>query len=1011
MATSNGTPDSTPPDKRPRGGYSAPPPDESPYRDATADPRQEYVASSGYGAGLRDYLRALPPYVDDLTRDVDLQVYERLRWDECVAGSLDALVYQALADHIHFRPAVDDEDSQYYQEAKTQADTINRVMADMERPLIEWAYEMVSDAIGGGNRVSEKVVRQEEGGPYSGLWVWDRLKVKPRRHLSFAMDSYNNLRGILTAIPGVDMALDGSIPLDPKETPNLLPREKFSVLSWKSHNDDPRGRPLLRRVYVPWWEKIQVAGEWLKHLARFGSPSLVGTTALNSDFVPPQDDLGNPLAGTAPGPEQALLNGLERLQNGGCLVLPHGATVTALQVAQSGSAFLTKIDQCDRAITRGVMLAIRAVMESKFGSKADSQTAQDVTGLVVRYVKNWAARTITRDLVKPLVVWNRGADAARVICPYASLTPVEHQDWSQKATAVAALKTSGFLKPSQEPALAEEMGLPPATEPVEQSQPQPQQGQQPGQNGAKGEETQTVSSPSSAPFAGDDSDGEWITIGGHPGPRGQHMGGTPVLVKDGRIVKGPSALAGKQIADLQHSGGQGHEQRTGGGNTAGTTEGHRSDVARTPAGPTPAPADRSGASGAESTGPKPAARVPASREEVNKRLSRFQQVFQAKGQHEVAGWLGQLREHVNTVGTEEALKALGDEAHGSGEKVQYGGWADVGEFTEKYLDRNGISLIQGASFDPERRVVSAVAPSTDEGGVPLRGQAGDIYPTLQGLRDKLHEAQHLPGLEKSEDLSKLMGGEMGARVPQFSPEVVAKLDETYGKGQWIVKSYGDEAFSSYGIFFPQRVQQIQQDSRNTIWAAGENLARHGFLLARDQNNRVAGLIHESGDTYPFGTPEYENTIHGDARQWADRAAAAAADEHGAAIPEGRFMGQPAFPVGGVSNEERAAGVIFKRGQEGRVHITTRDGKASIVPHATWLKKEPLPVVFESDDTRAMAQAAVDAINALPESERQGQLYAPDVVKTAQGYRAVEANPANEAGASGYLQDNPLVMDD
>jgi hypothetical protein len=500
MASTYDTPESPPPDKRPRGGYSAPPPEESPRKEATADLKQEYVASSGYGAGLRDYLRALPVYVDDLTREVDLHVYERMRWDECVAGSLDALVYQALADDIDFRPAVDDEDSQYYADSKAQADTLNRVMADMDRPLIEWAYEMVSDAIGGGNRVSEKVVRQEEGGPYSGLWVWDRLKVKPRRHLSFAMDTFNNLRGILTAIPGTYMGLDGSIPVDPKETPNLLPREKFALLSWNSHNDDPRGRPLLRRVYVPWWEKIQVAGEWLKHLSRFGSPSVVGTTAPNSDFVPPQDEFGNPLSGTSPGPEQALLNGLERLQNGGCLVLPYGATVTALQVAQSGEAFVQKIEQCDRAITRGTLLAIRAVMEAQHGSKADSQTAQDVTGLVVRYVKNWTARMITRDLVKPLVAWNKGADAARVICPYASLTPVEHQDWSQKATAVAALKTSGFLKPSQEPALAEEMGLPPATEPVEQPQPQPQQGQQPGQNGVAASGDKGLS-PEAATFA------------------------------------------------------------------------------------------------------------------------------------------------------------------------------------------------------------------------------------------------------------------------------------------------------------------------------------------------------------------------------------------------------------------------------------------------------------------------------------------------------------------------------
>lgn len=122
------------------------------------------------------------------------------------------------------------------------------------------------------------------------------------------------------------------------------------------------------------------------------------------------------------------------------------------------------------------------------------------------------------------------------------------------------------------------------------------------------------------------------------------------------------------------------------------------------------------------------------------------------------------------------------------------------------------------------------------------------------------------------------------------------------------------------------------------------------------------------------------------------------------------MAQPAFPVVGITNEERAQGVTFKRGQEGRVHIVTRNGKAELVSHGTWLKMEPLPVVFENDDTRAMAKAALEAINALPETERGGQIYAPDVVKTKDGYRVVEANPANEAGASGYLQDNPLIMD-
>ncbi len=395
---------------------------------------------------------------------------------------------------------------------------------------------------------------------------------------------------------------------------------------------------------------------------------------------------------------------------------------------------------------------------------------------------------------------------------------------------------------------------------------------------------------------------------------------------------------------------------------------------------------------------------------MNRRLARYTRLFRSRGQPQVGDWMDKLRDHVNAVGTEAALQALGSEVKGAGESVQYAGWSDIGDFARDYLDRNGISLVQGDVMDPDRKVVSTVAPSSDAEGTHSRGLDSDVFPTLQTLKNKLDVAKHLPGLEKSEDIGVIMGGEMGAKVPRFSPEVVSKLDERYGQGKWIVKPYGDEAYAGYGIFFPQRVQQIKQDAQNTIWSAGEHVGRYGFKLHRDGSGKVIGLKHKGGNEYLFGTEKYNKTIKANVRHWADRAAAAAPNEQGATLPEGSFMAQPAFPVVGISNEERAAGVTFKAGQEARVHVVTQGGKASIVPHSTWLKQEPLPVVFENEDTLAMAQAALDAINALPESERNGQLYAPDIVKTADGYKVVEANSANEAGASGYLQDNPFIID-
>jgi hypothetical protein len=213
------------------------------------------------------------------------------------------------------------------------------------------------------------------------------------------------------------------------------------------------------------------------------------------------------------------------------------------------------------------------------------------------------------------------------------------------------------------------------------------------------------------------------------------------------------------------------------------------------------------------------------------------------------------------------------------------------------------------------------------------------------------------------------------------------------------------------VFFPQRAEQIRRDAQDTIWTAGSQVARYGIQLDRDKAGRVIGLKHEGGDTYKFGSKEYTDTIDGDVRHWADRAAAAAGSERGAELPGGghEFMAQPAFAAVGVSDADRAAGKTIAPG-EGRVHIVTWNGKAELVPHATWIKGEPLPVVFENADTKAMAQAAVDAVNTLPESERQGQIYAPDILKAEGGHKVVEANPANDTGSSGYLGNNPLVID-
>lgn len=438
-------------------------------------------------------------------------------------------------------------------------------------------------------------------------------------------------------------------------------------------------------------------------------------------------------------------------------------------------------------------------------------------------------------------------------------------------------------------------------------------------------------------------------------------------------------------------------------------------VAGAAGGAAPESADPSGAAAGQPARPAAPDRVPAAIGKVNRDLDRFGKLFASRGQHEAAGFMAQLKDHVNRVGVESALAALGAErGAGDGEESQYqthsAGVRDVEtgakympQFCEDYLARNGITAVYEP--DGDTRNLSSVAAS--EPHDPYID--GSFTPLDPSFKNKLEEAQHLPGLESSEDIGKLNG----APVTHMTPEVIAKLDAKYGPGKWIVKAYGDDAYAGYGIFFPQRSAQLHQDAKNAIWASGQHLAHYGFEHLRDEDGKVVGIKHGGGQEYKFDSPEYDSTIHGEARRAADSAMHAAPSEKGAELPGGgkEFMAQPAFEAVGVSDADRAAGVTIKYGTEGRTHIVTRNGKAELVPSSTWIKGEHLPVVFESEDTKAMAQAALAAINNLPESERQGQIYAPDIIKAKDGFRVVEANPTTEAGGgSGYLEDNPLVID-
>lgn len=515
---------------------------------------------------------------------------------------------------------------------------------------------------------------------------------------------------------------------------------------------------------------------------------------------------------------------------------------------------------------------------------------------------------------------------------------------------------------------------------------------------------------------------------------------------------------------------------------------NRGELAEEAGGPGDAAAGAARTDEGQPVGPEAADRL----SRVLAKLDKYEARFTRKGMHAQAGWMADFRASIEELGVDEALMSLGEERASKGDKVQYLGAYEavlVGKdkdsrFIRDYLDEAGVQLA-GQTIDPNLAVISGWSRANAEAegvqGLPEVPTDQDYIPgtsryTWEAGGNKLEEAKALPGLESSEDIHKVVGGE----VTHFTPDVIRKLDEAYGNGQWIVKSYGEEAYAGFGIFFPQRVAQIKRDSKALMSEAKGFLKDQGYTLVKD-GDKVTG-IKRGGRTFNVGTEEFgalpkrtqqytrqavqaSNTVRGaalpatpehsiqndygitfirnkkgkpvgitnyDGKQYSfkDKGYTRIAAQEGSNVKYAieralesdeayragaditpKFMVQPAFKAVGVSDADRAAGNTWETATEGRVHCITRDGRASAVPYATLAGRgDDLPATFEDENIKAMQKAVEDAINALPESERAGQLYAPDVMKTKDGWKVIELNPSAVGGGSDWLGRNPFVID-
>ena len=112
----------------------------------------EYVAGGSLWRGVQ----TLPRQIDDLTRDLGDDLYERMLIDPQVQACVNVLRASVLADGVTLSPAVTDEQADGYTKAVEIADFCTSVLADLSTPLADALWDLLS-ALPLGVRIAEQV--------------------------------------------------------------------------------------------------------------------------------------------------------------------------------------------------------------------------------------------------------------------------------------------------------------------------------------------------------------------------------------------------------------------------------------------------------------------------------------------------------------------------------------------------------------------------------------------------------------------------------------------------------------------------------------------------------------------------------------------------------------------------------------------------------------------------------------------------------------------------------------
>lgn len=424
---------------------------------------RQYVAGSSI-QWYADFARALSFALDDVSRDFGADIYDRMLLDAQCRSVTNVFIASILEDGVIVRPAVDQKDADGYDQAVKLQEQVEKQFDEMDQSLDDTLWDLL-DAVAVGHRVGELVFGFDSTFTGKQQYVLNQIAPRPRNSIGLVVDAYMNVLGVLGRIPGQPFGVQqGMLLADLGHVPNLLPRSKFAILTFRPRDMDPRGTSILRPAFDPWNQKQQLKREFLKYLTQFATPSVIGFTPetaeqyqlTNPDGTLKVDAYGNPVMRT---PEDDMLASLMQFANGTATVFPHGALVQAIEMSGEGQAFLAAFDLFDRQITKAVLNQTLATEEGKHQTRAASGQHKDILDTVTRQAKRPVERMLKRDVLRVWLALN-GRSHLQPLLPSISLGQAEQEDYATLWAGVAALQNSGYLHSSQYAELDQKLGLP-----------------------------------------------------------------------------------------------------------------------------------------------------------------------------------------------------------------------------------------------------------------------------------------------------------------------------------------------------------------------------------------------------------------------------------------------------------------------------------------------------------------------------------------------------------------------